>query len=137
VRQTRRLKGRGVVARADWEVGRIHADEVGVSPSLAPRWGSVSVPYSALLPQSTRGLIVAGRHLSSDASTHSFMREIPQCWLTGHAAGVGAALAAAANGDPANVPIADLQKGLLAQGAWLRQTPEVAGHAEEAVATNN
>ena len=33
------------------------------------------------------GLLVAGRHISCDATSHSFLREIPQCWLTGQAAG--------------------------------------------------
>jgi hypothetical protein len=29
------------------------------------------------------GLLVAGRHISCDPSSHSFLREIPQCWMTG------------------------------------------------------
>ncbi len=94
VRLTRRLLGAQSLLREDWSVGRVHDTEVGVSPSLAPKWDSVSVPYGSLLPRATRGLIVAGRHLSCDASSQTFMREIPQCWMTGHAAGAAAALAA-------------------------------------------
>jgi hypothetical protein len=119
VRQTRRLVGRRVLGRADWEGGAVQDDEIGVSPSTAPKWAAVSVPYGCLLPRQTRGLLVAGRHLSCDAATHSFMREIPQCWLTGHAAGAAAALAVAQDCDPALVPIGELRKCLLAQGAHL------------------
>ena len=44
--------------------------------------------------------LAAGRHVSSDASSHGFMREIPQCWLTGQAAGAAAAVAANAGVQP-------------------------------------
>nr|WP_249137054.1 FAD-dependent oxidoreductase [Bradyrhizobium tropiciagri] len=120
VRQTRRLLGRQILTREDWQAGRVHADEIGVSPSLGPKWPSVSVPYGSLLPRSMPGLLVAGRHLSADASSHTFMREIPQCWLTGHAAGVAAGLAAQANCDPSEIPVNLLQKQLSEQGAHLR-----------------
>lgn len=120
VRQTRRLVGQQTLSREDWKGGRVHADEIGISPSLAPKWASVSVPYGSLLPRATPGLIVAGRHLSSDSSSHTFMREIPQCWLTGHAAGAAAALAANAGTSPDRVPVGQLQQVLTGQGAHLR-----------------
>ena len=60
VRLTRRLLGAQSLLREDWSAGRVHDTEVGVSPSLAPKWDSVSVPYGSLLPGDTRGLIVAG-----------------------------------------------------------------------------
>ena len=120
VRLTRRLLGAQSLRREDWAAGRVHDTEVGVSPSLAPKWDSVSVPYGSLLPRATRGLIVAGRHLSCDASSQTFMREIPQCWMTGHAAGAAAALAADAGVEPAAVPMPALQAALTKQGAYLR-----------------
>lgn len=120
VRQTRRLLGRKTLSREDWRSGVVHADEIGISPSLAPQFASVSVPYGSLLPVGTSNLLVAGRHLSSDASSHTFMREIPQCWLTGHAAGVAAALAADAGVAAAEVPLSQLRAVLSEQGAHLR-----------------
>jgi FAD dependent oxidoreductase len=53
-------------------------------------------PYRALVPRDLDTVLVAGRHIACDPQTQAFMREIPQCWMTGQAAGVGAALAAAA-----------------------------------------
>ncbi len=120
VRQSRRLVGRGSMTREAWQAGVVHDDEVGISPSLAPKFQSVSVPYSSLLPRNIRGLIVAGRHMSTDASSHTFMREIPQCWLTGHAAGVAAALAANGGVDPNCVSVPAIQENLEKQGALLR-----------------
>jgi hypothetical protein len=51
------------------------------------------------------------------------MREIPQCWLTGQAAGAAAALAANAGVEPRKVDIGELQKALRAQGVFLQDRP--------------
>ena len=69
-------------------------DEIGVSTSLSPKFANISVPYGSLVPAELDGILGAGRHVSCDASSHTFLREIPQCWLTGQAAGIAAALAA-------------------------------------------
>jgi hypothetical protein len=58
--------------------------------------------------------------MASDASSHTFLREIPQCWLTGQAAGAAAALAATSGVPPRSVDIARLQAELLRQGAYVR-----------------
>lgn len=116
VRHARRLAGVARVTRECWD-GRVWADEIGVSPSLAPKFPNVSVPYGALVPERLDGLLAPGRHLSCDLNSHSFLREIPQCWLTGQAAGVAAAIAAARGVAPRAVPVAELQVALRAQGA--------------------
>jgi hypothetical protein len=64
-------------------------------------------------------VLVGGRHVASDAPTQSFMREIPQCWMTGHAAGAAAALAAASGVAPRAVDVAQLREVLRSQGAYL------------------
>jgi hypothetical protein len=48
------------------------------------------------------------------------MREIPQCWITGQAAGVAAALASQGGIAPRFVDVGALQSALLAQGVYLR-----------------
>ena len=129
VRHTRRLIGAGKMLRAQWPQGTPLADEVGVSPSLSPAFPNISVPYGALVPEKLDGLIACGRHLSCDVNTHGFMREIPQCWITGQAAGAAAALAVNAGVQPRAVNLPDLQAALRAQGVFLRAT------APQAVAT--
>ncbi|MBV8507252.1 MAG: FAD-dependent oxidoreductase [Alphaproteobacteria bacterium] len=130
VRHARRLVGVGRVTREDWPDGAPRPDEVGISPSLSPKFPVLSVPYGCLVPRDIDGLLVAGRHISCDATSHSFLREIPQCWLTGQAAGAAAALAAAERCDPRTVPTAALQALLLRQGVVLRQASETAAAAK-------
>jgi hypothetical protein len=125
VRHARRVAGVSPVLREHWD-GRVAPDEIGVSPSLAPKFANVSVPYGALVPAAVDGLLAPGRHLACDATSHSFLREIPQCWLTGQAAGVAAALAARAGVAPRAVDIQALQAALRGQGAFVR-APALAG----------
>jgi hypothetical protein len=120
VRHARRLVGVERVTREDWTSGVARPDEIGVSPSLSPKYPVVSVPYGALVPAGLDGLLVAGRAVSCDATSHSFLREVPQCWMTGQAAGVAAALAAGAGVKPREVPVGPLQEALAKQGVLVR-----------------
>src|ERR1700742_3340372 len=122
VRHSRRLKGVGAVLRSQWPNGVALADEVGVSPAVSPKFPNISVPYGALVPETLDGLIACGRHISCDRNSHGFMREIPQCWLTGQAAGTAAALAASAGIRPRDLNIARLQEALISQGVYLRRS---------------
>ncbi|HEX2648357.1 MAG TPA: FAD-dependent oxidoreductase [Burkholderiales bacterium] len=120
VRHARRLRGVARIERAQWPLGRTFADEVAVSPSVSPKFPNISVPYGSLVPAALDGLLACGRHISCDPNSHSFMREIPQCWLTGHAAGAAAAIAANRGLEPRSVDIAELQAALIRQGAFVR-----------------
>ena len=122
VRHSRRLAGTGKMLRTQWPSGLQLPDEVGVSPSLSQAFPNISVPYGALVPEKLDGLLACGRHLSCDVNTHGFMREIPQCWITGQAAGAGAALAAKSGVQPRGVDIGALQTVLAGQGVMLRRT---------------
>ncbi|TKD53333.1 FAD-dependent oxidoreductase [Sphingomonas baiyangensis] len=120
VRHTRRLAGVGRVERAQWSAGVPHADEVGVSPSVSPKFPVISVPYGALVPRRLDGLLACGRHISCDANSHGFLREIPQCWLTGQAAGAAAALAVRQGVQPRDVDVPALQAELRRQKVFLQ-----------------
>jgi len=129
VRHTRRLAGVARIERRNWGNSAPAADEVGISPSINPKYPLVSVPYGSLLPRHLDGLLVGGRHISCDANSHGFMREIPQCWLTGHAAGVGAALAALGGVEPRKVDVRQMRQVLRDQGAFLSNDAAVAAAA--------
>ncbi|WP_319018235.1 FAD-dependent oxidoreductase [Altererythrobacter sp. CC-YST694] len=133
VRHTRRLAGIGRIERQNWGNGTPVADEVGISPSISPKFPVVSVPYGSLVPRQLDGMLAAGRHISCDANSHGFMREIPQCWLTGHAAGVGAAVAANRGVQPREVDVAEVRKILREQGAHLSDDAALATVKAEAV----
>ena len=58
--------------------------------------------------------------MSCDTNSHGFLREIPQCWVTGQAAGVAAAQAVLGGVEPRAVPIGPLQAALVKQGVYLQ-----------------
>jgi hypothetical protein len=120
VRHTRRLVGKRKMTVEDWKAGVRHEDEIGVSPSPSQKFANVSVPYGALVPIDLGNVLAAGRHVATDAPTQAFMREIPQCWLTGQAAGVAAAIAAAGGIAPGDIDLRALQGELCRQGAYLQ-----------------
>jgi hypothetical protein len=120
VRHTRRLVGTHPMATAEWKDGVRHPDEIGVSPSPSQKFANISVPYGAILPAELDGVLVGGRHIACDPATQAFMREIPQCWMTGQAAGAAAAIAAGTGTAPRSIDVAELQRELRAQGVHLQ-----------------
>ena len=126
VRHSRRLTGMRKVTRAQWDEGKVWDDEIGVSTTLSPNFPNVSIPYGSLVPVGLDGVLGAGRHIACDASSHSFLREVPQCWLTGQAAGVAAALCADSGIQPQALPHHLVQRELLRQGAYLSPAVETA-----------
>ena len=91
-----------------------------MTPAVSPKFPNISIPYGALVPEKLDGLLAVGRHVSCDRNSHGFMREIPQCWLTGQAAGVAAAIAVKDGVEVRAVDIGSLQGELLRQGVYLR-----------------
>ena len=120
VRHTRRLVGRHKLTSEDWKDGVRHQDEIGVSPSPSQQFANVSVPYRALVPKDLDNVLAPGRHMACDPQTQAFMREIPQCWLTGQAAGAAAAIAARANRPVGGVDVGSVQSELHRQGVYLQ-----------------
>ena len=120
VRHSRRLSGVSKIVRAQWPTAQVFDDEIGVTPSVSPKFPNISIPFGSLVPVRLDGLLACGRHIACDPNSHGFMREIPQCWITGQAAGVGAALAAKDGIEPRAVDIDDLQGVLGRQGVYLR-----------------
>jgi hypothetical protein len=77
------------------------------------------IPYRALVPATTDGLLAAGRCISVDREALGSARVGATCTATGHAAGVAAALSARAGVQPRAVDVAELQARLREQGALL------------------
>ncbi len=130
IRHARRLRGVDAVLRSRWSEGCALADEIGVTPAVSPKFPNISIPYGALVPVQLDGLLACGRHVSCDTNSHGFMREIPQCWITGQAAGAGAALAVKHGVTPRQVNIGELQTALLDQGVFLRRAEAAQSSAQ-------
>jgi FAD-dependent oxidoreductase family protein len=120
VRHTRRVIGRHKMLGGEWRNGVRHDDEIGVSPPPSEKFANVSVPYGCLVPAHLDNVLVGGRHIATDPQTQAVMREIPQCWLTGQAAGVAAALSAGTGVAPQGLDVRELQAELLRQGVHVR-----------------
>ena len=72
------------------------------------------------MPVELDNVLVGGRHIATDAPTQAFMREIPQCWLTGQAAGAAAAISAGTGAVPRAIDIAELSPRARRQGVYLQ-----------------
>jgi hypothetical protein len=122
VRHSRRLVGVTKMTRDAWMTGKLYEDEIGISPPPNPRHPNVSIPLGCLIPRNLDSLLAAGRNLSCDAVTHTFMREVPNCWAMGQAAGVAAAVAIRSGVRVRDVDVREVQDQLAKQGVVLHQT---------------
>jgi hypothetical protein len=128
-RHSRRLRGEVRVTWADWKAGVRHSDAVGLCPGPSPDVPTLGIPYRCLVPAALDGLLAAGRNLSADPIAHNPLREVPECWVLGQAAGVAAAVAVQRRVALRDVPVAELQARLRRQGAVV----DVPAAAEAAV----
>lgn len=119
VRITRVLKGLATVRYADLKSGRRFDDVVAVGGSTSGQHGEWQVPYGALVPLKVDNILAAGRCISAEMEMADLVRLIPNCFATGHAAGVAAAVAALDRVRPRDVDIRKVQKILKEQGAYL------------------
>jgi hypothetical protein len=139
IRETRRLVGE-VALTADDVIGCADfGDTIGVNGwplelhvagDVEWRWpaagsrGFNQLPYRMLLPRRelpgcVANLLVAGRCASMTHEGHSAARVSGACFVMGQAAGTAAALALARDLLPRDLPIAELQRALAADGAFL------------------
>lgn len=130
VRETVTIRGRRKITAADYESGRrwddavcysfypvdVHKGEGLVFRAL--REGVVpTIPFGALLPESGRNIIVAGRCIAGDQEANSAYRVQASCMAMGQVAGAAAALAVQRGVEVADVPLPELRALLRAHGA--------------------
>lgn len=119
VRITRVIEGQAVLTLEEARNGKAFPDCVGIGGAWYGDHIGWQIPYGALLPQNIENLITAGRSISAEPLMSDVVRVIPNCWVSGHAAGVAAALAVKESTLARNVPIAKLQSLLREQNAYL------------------
>ena len=130
VRMSRILKGEYRLTLDDSMTFKSFDDNIGISGAWTsllyqsrrvpmnerPLW---QIPYRALLPRKTKNLLVAGRCFSFEQDLFQDARIIGTCLITGHGAGVGAALASNTGNSVQELDVKEIQKILLAQDAYL------------------
>ena len=72
-----------------------------------------------LVPQRIDNLLATGRCVSGESKLADYLRIIPTCFVTGHAAGSAAALAIQHGCPPRHVEVPKLQTLLKEQNAYL------------------
>ena len=122
-RHSRRLIGVKKMTRQAWTTGTLYEDEIAITPPPNPRNPNVSIPLGCLIPTEVDNLLAAGRNLSCDPATHTFVRLIPQCWEMGQAAGVAAAVAINSGVRVRDVNVHAVRQELLKQGVILHDQP--------------
>jgi len=119
VRITRVLAGAYTLTYKEMREGKKFTDVVAVGGAQGANHREWPIPYGTLVPNEIDNLLAAGRCISVDDKLLDDTRLIGACLLTGHAAGVAAAVAAQAGCRPRDVDIAKVQKVLKEQGAYL------------------
>jgi hypothetical protein len=71
------------------------------------------------VPEKVENLLAAGRCISAEMRMADLVRLIPNCFVTGQAAGVAGAVAAQDGCRPRDVEVAKVQKILKQQEAYL------------------
>ena len=130
IRETYRIEGETLITCDDYTSGRLYDDAIcyafypvdlhdkhGVKPQPLKPGTVPTIPLSALVPKSSRNLLVAGRSVSSDRLANSALRVQAPCMAMGQAAGAAAALAANANTTPTTVPLKEVHSVLRQNGA--------------------
>ncbi len=116
-RHARRLIGEERITIQHWRADGRYSDSIGLCPGFTEAFPTLQIPYRSLVPERVEGLLAAGRNLSADTKSHAALREIPECWVMGEAAGIAGAIAVSDGVDLRDVPIAELQSRLTKRGA--------------------
>lgn len=130
VRMSRILKGEYQLTLEDSMTYKTFDDVIGISGGWIsvlyegkriewdkrPMW---QIPYRALVPRKTQNLLAAGRCFSFEKILFQDTRIIGTCLVTGHGAGVAAALAADSGNSTKQIDISKLKKILKEQNVFL------------------
>jgi len=126
IRDTRKIDALYNLTAADVrEQGRFE-DGIGIFPEFIDGYGLLilpttgryfQVPYRALVPQRVENLIVAGRCIGGDRTSHAAVRNMMCCAVSGQGAGTAAAVSLQRDESFRNLDVAALQAELRRQGA--------------------
>jgi hypothetical protein len=136
IRETRRIEGRYALDGADVLGCKDFADSIGANgwplethEAGDVKWefvagrGYYQIPFGTTVPKGVDNLLVGGRCASTTQSGQASLRVSGPCFAMGQAIGTAAALGLSGGVKPGDVPIPDLQRRLVADGAFLGDVP--------------
>jgi Dehydrogenases (flavoproteins) len=126
IRDTRKIDALyNLTAQDVREQGRFE-DSIGIFPEFIDGYGLLilpttgryfHVPYRALVPQGVEHLIVAGRCIGGDKTSHAAVRNMMCCAVSGQGAGIAAAIGVKTGQPFGAIDIVAVQAELRRQGA--------------------
>lgn len=93
VRVTRVIEGVATLKLDEARAGKKFDDCVGIGGAWHGDHIGWQIPFGALVPKNVENILTAGRSISGEPLMSDVIRVIPNCWVTGHAAGAAAAIA--------------------------------------------
>lgn len=119
VRISRVLDGLGRLNRKDASSGQAYPDAIGFAGMCYGLKDAWPIPYGALVPKKVENILASGRCISGEPQMADPLRLIAPCFVTGHAAGVAAAVAVKDKCPVRDVEVPKLQALLKKQEAYL------------------
>ena len=129
IRDTRKIDAHYNLTAADVrEQGRFE-DSIGIFPEFIDGYGILilpttgryfHVPYRSLVPKRVGNLLVAGRSIGGDRTSHAAVRNMMCCAVSGQGAGAAAAISLRADEPFDRLDVASVQKELLRQGVRIQ-----------------
>ncbi len=131
VRESRRVKGEYILTEEDALNGQRFDDVIAwrsgwldVGFTRLSQMKIHQVTYRALLPVKIDGLLAAGRCISATHVGAASGKSMGNCFATGHAAGIAAAIATSKRQIPREVEVKSIQNMLMADGVDLTKGGE-------------
>ncbi len=142
VRESRRIVGDYILTREDYTARRTFPDEIARNSYYIDIHGGLKlkpgekemtqkereapygpgeshgIPYRCLTPRGMSNLLAAGRCISADRAMLGSVRVMPNCFITGEAAGLAAAMCAQDGRSVHDVDTDDLRARLRSYGAY-------------------
>ncbi len=128
-RESRKIIGRYFLTEHDVKNQAEFVDSIGIFPEFLDAYGIViipttgryfQVPYGIMVPDRVDNLLVAGRCVAGDRVSHSAVRQMMCCAVTGQGAGTAAAAAIKTGRTTSGVDISEVQKMLVRQGVRIK-----------------
>ncbi|MCQ2428175.1 MAG: FAD-dependent oxidoreductase [Clostridia bacterium] len=135
IRESRRIRGLETVVDSDVETGRERSDAVvhrawflidihnpkggGQAEGHSKQAVPYDIPYGAMVPAGTKGLLVAGRCISGTHRAHASYRVMKVCMALGEAAGIAAAISSGTDRTPSLISPDEIRKVLISRGVGL------------------
>ncbi|MEZ4850349.1 MAG: FAD-dependent oxidoreductase [Bacteroidia bacterium] len=110
---------REAIAVGDYPLDHHHGKNPQAREESFPSIPSFSIPFRALIPEKTDGLILAEKSISVTHLVNGASRLQPCVILIGQAAGAAAALSVQLNVQARNLPVEKVQQVLLDANCWL------------------